>query len=145
MAYLLTTPLNDAWGALMDREVSINIPIPLHNSPQNPSAPVWRAFEQWNLRHDASLYSSKGSQPLTVRELEEWTTKLQEMQTLISKLEVTYGQRASNTGGGGGGKVIRVDDINITGGLPWWYWPLRIGAGVGVGYVVYRGLRPKRG
>jgi hypothetical protein len=134
MAYLLTEPLNDAWYALSLREAKIDY-------PQALAAPFLSVLEAWNIRHDASLYSSQGSQPLTVRELEQWTAVLQEWQSKIAQLEAKYPQRKTN---GGGGKIIKVEDQSVTGALPWWYWPLRIGAGVGAGWLTYRILRPEQ-
>lgn len=40
-------------------------------------------------------------------------------------------------------KIIEAPTEYVTGTVPWWYWPLRIGGGIGAGLIIYKLLRPE--
>ena len=75
----------------------------------------------------------------------QWARKLQEQSTYVAGLEGRYPRKKSNfqVTPGPGRTTLPTEDI--TGTVPWWYWPLRVGAGIGTGLLIYRTLRPKHG
>jgi hypothetical protein len=139
-SYLLYTPLQDAWGNLNGRVGQINIPLALLRSAQNPRAQFEKVYEDWDER-TRNIYDDQGKvvRPLTVRELEDWTTKLRDQEFFVKTLETTYGIRTPSNSGNG--KVVVLPDQLITGEVP---WLVRIVAGIGAGYLLYRVLRPRR-
>lgn len=139
MAYLSEPLLQNAWTDLNARVGKINIPLQLWKSPQNPAKPFLDIYAKWDERLNAK-HDDRGKvvRPFTVRELEEWSAALAQQQTLVGTLEAAYPQLAPSEPV----RKIVVKEEQITGELPWWYWPLRIGAGIGAGYAVYRFVRP---
>jgi hypothetical protein len=139
-SYLSFEPLNAAWGDLNDRVNRLNIPIALWKSPQNPALPFLQTYELWNTRYSA-IFDEQGRivRPFTVRELEDWTAKLRAAEPLVKTLEETYGVRAEDTTPSGPAKDLPTE--YVTGEVP---WLVRIVAGVGIGYFIFRALRPKR-
>lgn len=139
--YLLYRPLELAWGDLNTRIGLIDIPFALWRSDQNPAAPFLKAYEDWYARTNA-IYDDQGKvvRPLTVNELEIWTQKLRDQEFLVKTLETTYGIK-STPSNGGNGKVVVLPEQEITGQVP---WLVRIVAGIGAGYLIYRVLRPRR-
>jgi len=144
MAYLSEPLLVSAWTDLKDRVGNLNIPLQLWRSAQNPAASFERAYGTWWDRLGAK-YDERGKlvRPFTVYELEQWSAALAEQQLLVGKLEAAYPQRKPDeTSGKRGGPL---PEQLILGALPWWYWPLRVGAGIGGGYFLYKVLRPTEG
>ena len=140
MAYLSEPLLTSAWDDLNQRVGRINIPIALFRSPQNPAKAFVEAYTKWDERLNAK-FSEQGKvvRPFTVAELEQWTASLLQQQTLVGTLEAAYPQLSPSAPTR---KVEIKEPVKIEGELPWWYWPLRIGAGVGAGYFIFRVLRP---
>jgi len=143
MAYLSEYLLDAAWIDLKDRVDKIDVPLALWKSPQNPAAPFLVAFEAYNDSREQLYDKATGRKvrSFSVRELEQWSASLAEQQALVGKLEAAYPQR-------GASKIVQkkvVEDEHVSAALPWWYWPLRVGAGIGGGYFLYKVLRPTEG
>ena len=139
-SYLMFTTLQDAWTDLNNRVGWLNIPRDLRLSPQSPDVPFLKLYEAWDQR-TSNIYDDQGRvvRPLSVSELEAWTTKLREQEFVVKTLETTYGIRKPDTSEG-----TRIQDdtsFRIEGEVP---WLVRIVAGIGAGYLLYRVLRPRR-
>lgn len=136
MAHLSQPMLVAAWTDLNQRIGKVNIPLALWRSPQNPAKPFLDEYERW----DAALSDSDGRmRALSVADLEKWSASLAQQQVTVAKLEAQYGLSGES-------KTISVQkpaEETVTAALPWWYWPLRVGAGVSAGYFAFRLLKPR--
>jgi hypothetical protein len=84
------------------------------------------------------------SKPMTLGDRAAWARKMEDATVYVSGVEVKY-PYAKSTNTAKAGSKVDSGPITITGTVPWWYWPLRVGAGIAAGWGVYRVVRPSRG
>jgi len=133
MSYLTQEPLNAAWVTLIRRLGKIDIP---PSVKPNPLDPIYDALDAWENRYKDAI--SSGGRAFSSVELTTWTNALRDQEAAVVRLEAMYPQRTPSTSSK---PAQGQPEINITGALPWWYWPLRVGAGIGAGYITYKILR----
>jgi len=130
--YLNSDPLSKAWTALLQQSSLLGLPSAAFNDPRSPVAPLLAEYDAWDKRW---LQTFEGK-PLTVSDLEVWTTRLQAQQTVLAQLLVRFPPGAPPAAPRK--PAVALGPVDVSGALPWWYWPVRIAAGVGAGYIVYR-------
>lgn len=115
------------WDALTQRVIHTN-------APDSEIAKFSQVDADW-------LVAS--SKPMSLESRVQWARKMQDMSVFASGVEKQYPYKKSNLQvKPGGGTTHDLPGSTVTGALPWWYWPLRVGAGVGTGLLIYRTLRP---
>lgn len=123
---MIASEIDAAWGDMAKRLDARNIP-PAELNAFNA------AYNAWGDRYATGT-------PIPAAELPTWEKRMRDFQPVVNVLLARYTgpavlapSQGSKTG----------SDVSVTGALPWWYWPLRIGAGAGAAYLMYRVLRPE--
>jgi hypothetical protein len=112
--------------------------------PKGFTGPMTDAYVKWLARLDeAYTKGTPGSDPfIPMSEMELWMKSYGDHKVSMDQAAVKYKKIVPKVTEPASSKVIQGEEIRIYGALPWWYWPLRVGAGVGAGYALYRVLTP---
>jgi hypothetical protein len=137
-----------AWEALLDRVFALQLPTSVKTEERMKA--FNKAYDDWGARMDRGVtYTSTTNKPvysISEDEMKVWASLLEAQKTYVTQLEAIYPKKtAEQLNSKSSGKTVTVKDETVLGSLPWWYWPLRVGAGIGAGYFVFRVLRPKQG
>ncbi len=137
-----------AWEALLDRVFALQLPTSIKTEERMKA--FNKAYDDWGARMDRGVtYTSATNKPvysISEDEMKVWASLLEAQKPYVTQLEAIYPKKtADQLTGKTSGKTYTASDENVLGSLPWWYWPLRISAGIGAGYFVFRVLRPKQG
>lgn len=136
-----------AWEALLDRVFALQLPQSVKTEERMKA--FNKAYDDWGARMDRGVtYTSATNKPvysISEDEMKVWSNLLDAQKTYVGQLEAVYPKKtAEQLNNKSSGKPVQtVKDETVLGSLPWWYWPLRVGAGIGAGYFVFRVLRPK--
>jgi hypothetical protein len=112
----------------------------LYNRVIHKTNPPDKLLENFGTLYDA--WQTASAKTLSPTEMTKWAARYSEQLVLVEGWERVYPVAQKSNVKTGTGKVTELAPTNVTGALPWWYWPLRVSAGIGAGYVVYRTLRP---
>jgi hypothetical protein len=128
--------LQEAWEKLNTFSNTIG-------GPKGFTGPMTDAYVKWLARLDeAYAKGTPGSDPfILMSEMELWMKSYGDHKVSMDRAAVAYPKIVPKETVPSG-KVVQAEKIRIEGALPWWYWPLRVGAGVGAGYALYRVLTP---
>jgi len=131
--------LEDAWQKLLAFTDTLG-------TPKGFWASTFNAYNAWGARLSKAYETgTPGSSPfIPMSEMELWMKSYGDFKAFADQAAVKYPKITPKVTTPASSKVIQGEAINIEGALPWWYWPLRVGAGVGAGYALYQVLTPTK-
>lgn len=133
MAFLNHEQLGKMWTALTVRIGTLNIP----SSAANSLDPIYNLVDAWGVRYTDAIKT--GGRALSSAESTTWQNALREQTLAVDRLAAKYPPATSPAPARRAATILPA--VDVTGDLPWYYWPLRVGAGIGAGYIAYKVLR----
>jgi hypothetical protein len=120
--------LNASWDKLTDVMATQEIP-----NTESRKAYIYQAYNVWL----SNPWNPNNSNPKTAtpEKLTEALSAFVARYPIFLQLLDAYPPKDSG--------AVKQSSVTFTGTVPWWYWPLRVGAGIGAGLLIYRTLRPQ--
>ena len=130
--------LDDAWEGVLD--IVVMLKTPTNDARVNG---IFAARDAWSDLRSRPRDDYSKPAPVTASQLSQAIATFAQQKAVASELATLYPQKAQVINNGPARKGEVIGPIDITGDVPWWYWALRIGAGVGTGLLIFKTLRPK--
>lgn len=130
--------IDASWNALLDTVNMLKVPA---GEPRRTA--LYKAYDSWYARFWETPRADV-LKPFVIpsAELPSWAAAFNQQKIIGQQLASEYGQKAATSAPPVQGGTL--GPMTVTGDVPWWYWPLRIGAGIAAGWGIYRLLRPTK-